>query len=324
MTDATHVAIPHNHAVNFYDQDAEIVSEVARFVADGLARGERVVIIATAEHRDALDEVLLQYGADAVRARITGRYLTLDARETLAKFMVEGTPDAAKFLTVIGGIIDAAAHDGCAVRAFGEMVALLWDEGEIAAAMELEALWNDLATTRQFTLLCAYPLAALDGGSLNDANRVCELHSEVFPPRSYGASVTRLAGQPDGAAHDSDVFVPVPAAVPAARRFVAGVLKSWGEDALLADAVLITSELATNAVIHAASPFRVRLRRAHTVIRIAIEDVGPSRPQERVSTPSDFGGRGVAIVRTLASQWGCDVLSDGKIVWAELTRADAV
>jgi anti-sigma regulatory factor (Ser/Thr protein kinase) len=318
VTESAWLVTPQNHAVNFYDHDAEIVAEVARFVADGLSRGERVIIVATANHRDALDEVLLQYGADAVRARITGRYLTLDARETLAKFMVDGMPDVAKFHAAVGAVIEAAADDGCAVRVFGEMVALLWAEGNVAGTVELEALWNGLATTQRFSLLCAYPTRALTSMSLNDTNRVCALHSEVLPPRSYSKVVARGVGESEGAFQGSDVFVPVPAAVPAARRFVERVLRLWGEDDLLVDASLVISELATNAVEHAGSPFRVRLHRIGEIVRISIEDVGPARPQLRVAAPDDFGGRGVAIVRELAQLWGCDSLPDGKIVWAEL------
>jgi anti-sigma regulatory factor (Ser/Thr protein kinase) len=318
VTDTRVVTPPHNHAVSFYDHDTDIVAEVARFAAAGLARGDRVVIVATAAHRDALDEVLLQHGADAVRARIAGRYLTLDAGETLAKFMVDGMPDAGKFHTAVAVVIDAAASDGCAVRVFGEMVALLWAQGNVPATIEVESLWNGLATTRHFSLLCAYPTSALTIGSLSDTNRVCELHSELLPPRSYSKTVTRGAGESDGSFQGSDVFVPVPAAVPAARRFVERVLRSWGEDDLLIDASLVTSELATNAVEHAGSPFRVRLHRVSQVVRISLEDVGPSRPQLRAAAPEDFGGRGMAIVRELAQLWGCDALPDGKIVWAEL------
>jgi KaiC/GvpD/RAD55 family RecA-like ATPase len=309
--------------VNFYDHDTDIVAEVARFVADGLTRGQRVVIIATADHRDALDEVLLNYGVDAVQTRVTGRYLTFDARETLARFMVNGSPDERRFLSAVGALIDAAAADGCAVRAFGEMVALLWGDGNIAAAMELESLWNQLAATRQFTLLCAYPLGALGDGSLSDASQVCELHSEVLAPRSYtsGAELLREPdAQPSVAAHESAVFVPVPAAVPAARRFVTRVLTSWGEDDLLFDAQLIASELATNALEHAVSPFRIRLRRGDAAVRIAVEDAAPARPQERIAGLDAMSGRGVAIVAELAQRWGCDVGSDGKTVWAEIVR----
>jgi anti-sigma regulatory factor (Ser/Thr protein kinase) len=316
VPDGSPVLIPHDHAVHFYDRDNEIAAAVARFVAEGLAHGDRIVVVATATHREALDEVLLQHGADAVRARISGRYLTLDADETLAKFMVQGMPDVARFVAAIGPVIDAATEDGCPVRVFGEMVALLWDEGNVAGAVELESLWNSLATTRRFSLLCAYPASSLAEGSLYDAKRVCELHSEVVPPRSYLTGVPRF-GEEAQASRRSDVLVPVPAAVPIARRFVARVLRSWGEDALLADARLVTSELASNAITHAASPFRVQLGRSDSVVRISIEDVGPARPRRRTAASDDFSGRGLAIVEQLAEQWGCDMLPDGKTVWVE-------
>lgn len=318
MAGGVRVVTPHNHAVNFYDHDGDIVAAVARFAADGLGRGERVIVVATAEHRDALDEVLLQYCADAVRARITGRYLTLDAREMLAKFMVDDRPEPRRFEATLGAVIDAAVSDGCGVRVFGEMVSLLWNDGNVSGTIELEALWNDVAATRAFTLLCGYPTSALSGESLNDTNLVCALHSEVLPPRSYSKVAMGGVGESQGAFQGSDVFVPVPAAVPAARRFVDQVLRSWGEDELLADAGLVASELATNAVKHAMSPFRVRLHRANGVIRLSIEDVGPTRPAVRDARPDDFGGRGMAMVQAIVLRWGCDPLPDGKIVWAEL------
>jgi hypothetical protein len=321
MTGSVRVVTAHDHAVNFYDHDSDIVAEVARFVAAGLGRGERAVVVATAEQRDALDEVLLQYGADAVQARVMGRYLTLDARELLAKFMVDGLPDPQKFEATVGAVIDAAASDGCAVRVYGEMVSLLWGDGNVNGTIELETLWNEVATTRAFTLLCGYPTSALTGDSLADTNLVCALHSEMLPPRSYSKTVMRGIGESQGAFQGSDVFVPVPAAVPAARRFVDRVLRSWGEDELLGDASLIASELATNAVKHALSPFRVRLHRVAGVVRLSIEDVGPARPAVRDATPDDFGGRGMAMVQALVLRWGCDPLPDGKVVWAELAAS---
>lgn len=321
VADTVRVVAPQRHAVNFYDHDGDLVADVARFVAEGLTRGERVVVVATAEHRDALDEVLLQHGADAVRARISGRYLTLDAAEMLAKFVVNGLPDATRFRAAVGTLIDAASADGCAVRVFGEMVTLLWDDGNVAGAIELETLWNDLADNRRFTLLCGYPAAGLAQGTLYAASRLCELHSEVLAPRSYATVLPAEAGQSSRASALSDVFVPVPAAVPAARRFVTAVLTSWGHDALLVDASLVTSELATNAVEHAASPFRLRLDRTVAHVRITIEDVAPTHPQLRAAAPEDFNGRGMAIVQDLAERWGCDALPDGKTVWAELPVA---
>ena len=102
----------------------------------------------------------------------------------------------------------------------------------------------------------------LAGATLTEATHVCYLHSRVYPPHSY----ERLAGPHSGLARDvaitSEVYLPVPAAVPATRRFVAAALRSWGLETRGDDARLITSELATNAVSHGMSAFRVRVEHA--------------------------------------------------------------
>lgn len=319
MTQSECVAAPHHHDVSFYDHDGEVVGGIARYVIEGLADDERVVLVATEAHLAALDDILQLRGVDPSRARATGRYLTFDAAETLASFMVDGSPDREEFMTRIGGIVDAARRDGSAVRAFGEMVALLWEDGNVEAAIELEALWNELAQTREFHLLCAYPTRALDSAALDDVGRVCELHSDVLPPLSY-RSLTAPSAPLDDARH-SEVFVPVAEAVVAARNFVTGVLERWGEHQLFWDSAIITSELATNAVMAGRSPFRVVVDRGDGVIRISIEDVAPGWPQRRRATPEDAHGRGVAIVESLARRWGCDRLGEGKVVWAELRAA---
>jgi anti-sigma regulatory factor (Ser/Thr protein kinase) len=310
-------APPHSHVVSVYDDDSDIVTEVARYVADGLAHGERVIVVATAAHRADIDDILVQFGTDASRARIAGRYLTFDAAETLVTFMADGRPDPVKFARQLGSLVDAAAEDGCPVRVFGEMVALLWEDGNVSGAIELEALWNALSDQRRFSLLCAYPEQSLGTAPLSEANRVCSLHSGVLEPRSYlggGPSLEQRA-----TAHRmSKVFVPVTSAIPAARRFVDEVLRSWGEHQLQTDAAVITSELATNAVSHAASAFCVHVVRDRGAVRITIEDMGPARPQPRDAAPEDFGGRGMMLVDRLSRQWGCDAADGAKRVWAEL------
>ena len=310
---------PHDHAVQFYNHDAEVVAEVARFVAAGLDAHERAVIVGTAPHRAAIEDVLPLYGYDVDLLRVTGRLVTLDAAEMLATFMVGGRPDADAFNRRIGSIIDAAGADGSAVRVFGEMVALLWDDGNVAGAVQLEHLWNELAADRQFTLLCAYAVQALGGASLADATDVCVAHSLVLAPGSYRDRPSADLPSSASSVQTSELFLPVAAAIPPARRFVAQALRSWGADALLTDAELMVSELATNAVMHAASAFRVLVSRSGPTIRIAVEDVGPTRPELRRASSEEFHGRGVAIVERIATAWGCDVVGDGKIVWGELS-----
>ena len=318
--DTTAITVPRDHAVNFYDRDDDLLGAVVGYAAQALRLGERLVVIATGAHRLALDAALADLGLDPYLARSTGRYVACDAAETLASFMVDGRPDAHRFRVSVGGVVAAARADGSTVRAFGEMVALLWDEGNVAAAIELEALWNELAQHQEFSLLCGYPVAALHQAGLGDVSRVCDLHSAVVAPLSYDSPPTPLAGDHGDSADGerSEVFVPVPEAVPAARRFVVNVLEAWGEGELVGDAALVASELATNAVRHGESAFRASITRGRGVVRVAIEDVGPGRPVRRVADPRDSGGRGVAIVETLAHRSGCDMHASGKTVWAEL------
>ena len=284
------------------------------YVSEGLARDETVVVAATAAHLTALDASLHELGWDPAAQRSNGRFVPLDAARTLSTFMVDGTPDPTAFARTIGGIFDRT-REGSSIRVFGEMVALLWHEGNVAAALALEKLWNDLAAERSFTLLCGYPHAVLDQASLANVGRVCEMHAEILTPASY--HTPGLTGHDPRLQQTSWAFLPVPKAIPALRRFVSGTLRSWDEDDLVADAVLVTSEMATNAINHADSPFHASLVRAAGIVRISIEDAGPGTATQRTADPDDLSGRGLLIIETLAASWGHGDLPDGKVVWAE-------
>jgi anti-sigma regulatory factor (Ser/Thr protein kinase) len=310
----------HTHAVSFYDEDTELTDGIGRFVADGLADGESVVVIATPQHRQAIDELLAEQGIDPARVRADGCYAALDASQTLDVFMADDGPDADRFHAFMGGVLDHARATGVGVRAFGEMVALLWERGDVAAAITLESLWNDLAEQHQFSLRCAYPTFALDPADLGDVGRVCAMHSAVLPPHRY-ASPSGTTGTGDDARR-SEIFVPAPGAVTAVRRFVSTVLESWGHEELVWDACVVASELATNAVRHGNSPFRASIERASGVVRggvrISVEDVDPGVPERRAAALDDVDGRGIAIVEELSDRWGFEPLGAGKVTWAEL------
>ena len=311
----------HDHAVSFYERDPDAVEAIAEYVVEGLRCGESVVVVATEAHRTAVDDALRGRGVDPLTARTTGRYVTQDAAETMSTFMVGGSPDRVRFMATVGSMLDRVAARGSDVRAFGEMVALLWDEGNVTAALELESLWNDLAHTHEFSLLCAYPTSVLDNGRLGEVREVCALHSAVRAPQDYGVPPT-----PSGtveSAQSCQVFLPVPQAVAAARQFASSVLHGWGYDALAVDACLVMSELATNAVVHAGSPFRAFIHRTPGALLIAVKDAGGGTAKFPVGTATGPGGRGLGIVEILADRWGCDALPDGKVVWAEFAL-DAV
>src|SRR5262245_59884775 len=146
------------HVVQFYERDAFLVLETARFIGAGLGAGEAAVLIATRPHLDRLEVTLAARGVRLDLVRAQGRYVELDAAETLAQILIDGAPDPVRFADVVGETIERAAERHARVRAFGEMVALLWAEGRQDAALALEQLWNDLVARLPLSLLCAYPL----------------------------------------------------------------------------------------------------------------------------------------------------------------------
>jgi PAS domain S-box-containing protein len=178
------------HLVQFYEQDSFLLDELSRFIGAALGAGDAAVVIATRAHREGLSDRLKSRGFDTVKAAKQDRYISVDAAETLSKFMVNGEPDAERFAGTIGPLLARAKAAGEGenpkVAAFAEMVALLWAEGKADAAIRLEQLWNDLAKTYSFRLWCGYPLSYFSQQEHSEAFlRICAEHSVVIPDESY-------------------------------------------------------------------------------------------------------------------------------------------
>jgi PAS domain S-box-containing protein len=183
-----------SHTAYFYSSDTLIVSEIAQRLGAALAAGGAAVAIATHAHRDGFEAQLRSQGLDPGRMEQQGRWLALDAEETLAAFMVEGWPDGKRFAAVIGGLLDrmagaigpVAAPEAAPIAAYGEMVSVLWEEGKMDAAIRLEELWNELAQTRRFHLWCGWPLRFfsrdVEGMALKS---ICAEHNHVVPGQGY-------------------------------------------------------------------------------------------------------------------------------------------
>ncbi len=174
------------HFVQFYESEAFLISALSEFIGAGLGSGDTCIVVATKQHRESLDERLKANGLDLANSHLQSRYITLDAAEVLSKFMVDELPEPGRFAEVVGGIVARAAESGHRVRIFGEMVALLWAEGNRAAAIQLEDLWNDLARAHPFSLFCAYPMQDF-GGELYTAGftEICHQHTRAIPAESY-------------------------------------------------------------------------------------------------------------------------------------------
>jgi anti-sigma regulatory factor (Ser/Thr protein kinase) len=314
----------HDHVVGFYERDDELISTVSEFLTAALNDGGSAVVIATDPHRAALETALAAAGLSVEALSTSGHYRSLDAAETLAAFMDGHHPDPTAFASVIGAALDELAGDG-PVHAFGEMVALLWDAGDVAAAIELESLWNDLAEDHTFSLYCAYAMSSLEhSGDLAAAKRVCDRHSSVMSLASTdtGEVESPSLSDPDNVAR---VFVPVPAVVRDVRSFVRDVFRAWGEDASTPEAEIIVAELASNAVVHARSPFRVSISRTKSEIKLSVRDastVPPAQPNGNLGiTAGRQGGRGISMVASLSVTWDTQREADGKTIWATMTRS---
>jgi signal transduction histidine kinase len=174
------------HLVQYYEKEGFLYDRVTDFMSDGLRGSDAAVLIATRAHRDGVESRLRGKGVDLNFLMARGRYHALDARETLSRFMVDGTPDPQRFATTIGPVIRTARAGDRRVLAFGEMVALLWAEGNRDAAIRLEELWNDLARRETFALLCAYPISHFDdAGYAKPFAEINAAHTWVTPAESY-------------------------------------------------------------------------------------------------------------------------------------------
>jgi MEDS: MEthanogen/methylotroph, DcmR Sensory domain len=174
----------HHHAVQFYGDDRHLFTTVAGFLGQGFVDAHPAIVIATPDHATAILECLQGRMIDVERAQSVGDLVVLDADETLALFMEGDHPSAARFEESVGELIReilSQRSDRTLIRAYGEMVDVLWKQGRPEAAVRLEMLWNKLANQHGFALLCGYSM----GNFFEETalfEEVCRQHTHVMPP----------------------------------------------------------------------------------------------------------------------------------------------
>lgn len=177
-----------DHFVQFYEDDGYLADSVSGFIGAGVGAGYGAVVIAMPSHLEAIEERMAAHGLDLSLLRRQGHYVALDAQETLSKFMIGTLPDERRFLEVLGDVLQQVGQRRRGVRAFGEMVAVLWEQGNSAGAIRLEQLWNELMRDHSFSLFCAYPMHGFRGESNGEPLlHICNAHSRVIPAESYSA-----------------------------------------------------------------------------------------------------------------------------------------
>ena len=164
------------HVVQLYDTDRVFLNALEAWVAGGLLLGESVVVIAIPRHLRVLKQRLRKRDLEPTALQIADRLVLLDAEETLARFMRDGMPDAGLFNQMLDRLLERTPGP---VRAFGEMVALLWRDGLREATLELERLWNEACARHGLSLLCAYPHAIFGDEAEQAIRHICAAHDSV-------------------------------------------------------------------------------------------------------------------------------------------------
>lgn len=185
-----------DHIVQTYQDSSELAESVSEYLAAGLRAGEAAIVIARPEHAARFLEKLGARPADPL--------VLLDAEETLARFMVDGMPEWTAFREVVGGLIADARLRHSKVRAYGEMVDVLWQQGSRDAAIRLEEYWNDLGKLQTFSLFCAYFMDPLDSKAYaGPLQCLCKVHSHLIPTRdterldhAVGEAAARVLDEP--------------------------------------------------------------------------------------------------------------------------------
>jgi MEDS: MEthanogen/methylotroph, DcmR Sensory domain len=200
------------HGVQIYGDLDDLARSVAAFLKAGFDVGEPGLVVATPEHLERFEAELGAAGCDLQQVRRDGLLHVVDAEAMLERILADGYPSAAAVEVVVGGLLDelAARFPNRTTRVFGEMVDLLCARGRANAAVSLEELWNSLAWSRSFSLLCGYQLDVFDReAQIATLPEVCRTHSHVLPASDAGklsVAVGQALEQVLGAARAGQVY----------------------------------------------------------------------------------------------------------------------
>jgi hypothetical protein len=175
------------HDVQFYKTDGYLIQSVVGFLGDAIRAGQPIIVIATEPHRRAFVEGLRMRGLDPDKLYSGQLSVWLDARETLNAFMEGSTPSTELFYATVGSVFERLLEKRyyLVVRAYGEMVDLLYRDGNSEGALLLEQLWNELANHYKYSLLCGYCVDNfLHEAGVDGFRRVCDHHRGALPIES--------------------------------------------------------------------------------------------------------------------------------------------
>jgi len=174
------------HEMLFYSDDRQLLDQASQFIGAALSSGDAAIVIATGPHREDLMQGLKAYGVDMAEAIEQGRYIALDAAETVSQCLVNGALDSIHFLQTFENMILKAASTAHRkhrrVSLYGEGAYLLWKQGNAPAALQDERICNQLCCVHDVDILCGYSMHNVEGilEQQQALQQICAEHSAVY------------------------------------------------------------------------------------------------------------------------------------------------
>jgi hypothetical protein len=164
------------HILHLYEQKNNLELLLHNYVSDGLVAGDCVIVIAEDHTLHGLDSSLRKNGFDLFELKLKDQLITGKAPDILTMFMINDWPDRVLFEYLIRTLSGRAKRFNRRIRIFGEMVTVLWRDGNKAAALCLEQLWSEYCASEKFRLMCSYPKTELNNKS-EEYRTVCSHHT---------------------------------------------------------------------------------------------------------------------------------------------------
>lgn len=181
---------PSDHFLQFYESEESLLGSLEAYVSAGFINGDGVAIIATAEHISALEKVLSK-NFNVKMLKTQKRYIAIDAEALLEGLLVNGEIDRSRFDDTVQGIIKDIKHElNSSIRVYGELVALLWGQGNRKAVVELEKLWHDFCTQGTICLFCAYPKRNFRQDAIESIQDICSCHSMLVEENEFRSALS--------------------------------------------------------------------------------------------------------------------------------------
>ncbi|MGH8317711.1 MAG: MEDS domain-containing protein [Steroidobacteraceae bacterium] len=188
---------PRDHIVQLYQDQQFLNRAVCRFAAGAIANGEGVILVPTAAHWEAFRPRLEAEGVDVKDAQGSGQLTVVDADELLPRFMKDAMPEAPVFLGLAGDVIGKARGEAQypRIRWWGEMVNVLWEQGNVTGSMNLEDQFDRLAKHQEIAIFCSFVMDNFDSEVHSRLlPRLGQNHSHLIPVEDY-ARLERAVGE---------------------------------------------------------------------------------------------------------------------------------